>query len=76
MVLLLDELVLHEFHQLVSKSEEDVKRERDHAIVQEGENGGGHYALEPAAGPLRPLSRGLTRRSCEIERIQQRVVAG
>jgi len=43
MVLLLDEFVLHELHQLVSKSEEDVKREKYHAIVQEGEDGGGQH---------------------------------
>ena len=63
----LREFLLYELYQLIAKTKENMKGERDDAIVQKGENGGGHHALEAATGPRGPLSHGLTRWSREAE---------
>ena len=51
------QFLLYEVHQVIAEAKEDVKRERDHMVIKEGENRGGQYTLEPSTGSLRPLLR-------------------
>jgi len=51
-VVALREFFCHELYQLISEPEKDVQRERHHPVVQEGENGCVHHALETVTRPL------------------------
>ena len=51
------QFLLYEVHQMISKTEENVKGQWHHTVVEEGENRGGQYTLEPSTGSLRPLLR-------------------
>ena len=67
LVIVLGEFFLHELHQLVPETEDDVQREGDHAMVQEGEDGRVHHALVVGTGPGRPLLLSLIRRGREVK---------
>ena len=52
-----------------------MKRKGDYPIVQEGEDGRVHHALEVGAGPRGPLLLRLIGRGREVKGVQQRAVA-
>ena len=51
------QFLLYEVHQMISETEENVKGQWHHTVVEEGKNRGGQYTLEPSTGSLRPLLR-------------------
>jgi len=73
-VISLGEFVFHELYQLISKTEEDMQRERNDAIVQKGEKGRVHHAFKTATGPLRALRRSFVWWRREVKGVQQRAM--
>jgi len=52
---------------LITKAEEDVKREWNNSIIEKGKNRGGEHTFESATGSQFPLGLRLMRRSRKIK---------